>query len=42
MCPRGILYIDDADNVCRITDETRCGRLGGCERKYTAWAIKIN
>jgi len=41
MCPKNILYIDDADNVCRVTDETKCDRLGGCERKCTAGAIKI-
>ncbi|MFA5367119.1 MAG: 4Fe-4S binding protein [Dehalococcoidia bacterium] len=42
MCPKKILYIDEADNVCRVTDETKCDRLGGCERKCTAGAIKIN
>ena len=42
MCPKKILYIDKADNVCRVTDETMCDRLGGCERKCTTGAIKIN
>ncbi|MFA5374940.1 MAG: 4Fe-4S binding protein [Dehalococcoidia bacterium] len=41
MCPKKILYIDEVDNVCRVTDESKCDRLGGCERKCTAKAIKI-
>lgn len=41
MCPQKILYIDGMEHVCRVTDETKCDRRGGCELKCTAKAIKI-
>jgi NAD-dependent dihydropyrimidine dehydrogenase PreA subunit len=42
LCPKKILFVDEADNVCRVTDETRCDRLRGCERVCPAQAIRIN
>ena len=41
ICPKKILYIDPMEHVCRVTDETKCDRRGGCEFKCTAGAIKI-
>jgi len=42
ICPKKILYVDDADNVCRVTDETQCDKLKGCERVCEYEAIKIH
>ncbi len=41
MCPKKILFIDQAAGVCRVTDESRCDRLGGCERVCPTGAITI-
>jgi NAD-dependent dihydropyrimidine dehydrogenase PreA subunit len=42
MCPQRILYLDAKTGKCRVTDETRCDRLAGCERACPAEAIHIN
>ncbi len=42
MCPKRILYVDEKDRVCRVTDETKCDRLGGCEYVCPVEAIKIS
>jgi NAD-dependent dihydropyrimidine dehydrogenase PreA subunit len=40
MCPQQILYIGD-DDVCHVTEHSRCDRLRGCERACPTEAIKI-
>ena len=42
MCPKGILYLDEDTNTCRVSDGNRCDRLRGCERACTANAIRVN
>jgi NAD-dependent dihydropyrimidine dehydrogenase PreA subunit len=42
LCPKKILYIDNVSKKCRVTDETKCDRLGGCERICNAMALKIS
>jgi len=42
MCPQSILYIDDADGICKVSNETKCDRLAGCENVCPQDAIKIN
>ena len=41
LCPRKILYLDETAGVCRVSDETKCDRLGGCERACPTGAIRI-
>jgi NAD-dependent dihydropyrimidine dehydrogenase PreA subunit len=41
MCPQRILYIDDSTNVCKVTDETLCDKLRGCEYVCPMAAINI-
>lgn len=41
VCPKQILYIDEGDGVCRVTDETQCDKFRGCERVCETGAIKI-
>lgn len=41
MCPKRILYIDEATGKCKVTDETKCDRLRGCEQACPVQAIKI-
>ncbi len=41
ICPKDILYIDETDNVCKVTDESICDRLKGCEETCPTDAIKI-
>ncbi len=41
VCPRKILYIDEKDNVCKVTDESRCDLRAGCERVCPTGAIRI-
>ena len=38
ICPPRILYVVES-GVCRVTDQTRCDRLAGCERKCPTGAI---
>jgi 2-oxoglutarate ferredoxin oxidoreductase subunit delta len=41
LCPKKILFLDETDNVCRVSDESRCDRLRGCERVCPTGAIRI-
>ena len=41
LCPKKILYIDKATQKCKVTDETKCDKLRGCERICPVNAIKI-
>ncbi|MFA5859689.1 MAG: 4Fe-4S binding protein [Elusimicrobiota bacterium] len=41
LCPKKILYLDKKTGKCAVTDETKCDKLGGCERNCQADAIKI-
>lgn len=41
LCPQKILYIDEEDGICRVTDHNKCDRLRGCERICPTEAIKI-
>lgn len=40
ICPNKILYLKD--DVCNVTDETRCDKSKGCEIVYPTGAIKIH
>jgi 2-oxoglutarate ferredoxin oxidoreductase subunit delta len=40
ICPKKILYIKDS--VCKVTDETQCDKLKGCEHVCPTAAIKIH
>lgn len=42
MCPRQILEIDPATELCKVTDQDRCDLLGGCEFQCPTGAITIN
>lgn len=42
LCPRKILFVDKNDNVCRVTDETKCDKRRGCEHVCPTGAIKIH
>jgi NAD-dependent dihydropyrimidine dehydrogenase PreA subunit len=39
--PKRILYIDNASKKCKVSQETECDRLAGCQRMCPAKAIKI-
>ena len=41
LCPKKILYIDEQDKKCKVTDERKCDRLRGCEQVCPVKAIKI-
>ncbi|MDD5567597.1 MAG: 4Fe-4S binding protein [Candidatus Omnitrophica bacterium] len=41
LCPRKILYIDGKSGKCKVTDESKCDRLRGCEKACPVSAIKI-
>ena len=41
-CPEKILYIDRAAGLCRVTDESKCGKGKCCEKECPSEAIKIN
>jgi NAD-dependent dihydropyrimidine dehydrogenase PreA subunit len=42
LCPKKILFVDEKDHVCRVTDETQCDKFRGCERVCKVGAIKIH
>ena len=42
LCPKKILYIDEKASVCKVTDETKCDKLRGCESVCPVEAIKIH
>ena len=41
LCPKKILYLDKTTKKCKVTDETKCDKLAGCERACPTKAIKI-
>ncbi len=41
LCPNKILYIDEKSGKCRVTDESRCDRLRGCQKVCPVGALKI-
>jgi len=41
LCPKNILYIDSKTKKCKVTDETKCDKLRGCEKVCPVDAIKI-
>ena len=41
LCPRKILYIDNTNKKCKVSDETKCDKLRGCQRVCPTKAIKI-
>lgn len=41
LCPKKILYIDTGTGKCRVSDETKCDKLAGCERICPVKAIII-
>ena len=42
LCPQKILYIDEEADVCKVTDETKCDKMRGCENICPTDAIKIH
>ena len=42
MCPQKILYIDEKTKKCKVTDASKCDRLGGCEFVCKSKSIKIS
>ncbi len=42
ICPKKILYLDEATGKCKVTDETQCDKRKGCERVCPVGAIKIH
>ena len=41
LCPKKILYTDNASKKCKVSDETKCDKRRGCERVCPVKAIKI-
>ena len=41
LCLKKILYIDEKSGKCKVIDESKCDRLGGCEKICPVNAIKI-
>ncbi len=41
LCPKKILYIDNATKKCKVSDENKCDKLAGCQRVCPTKAIKI-
>ena len=41
LCPKKILYIDTNTKKCKVSDETKCDKLAGCQRVCPVKAIKI-
>lgn len=41
LCPKKILYIDDKSGKCKVTDESKCDHLRGCEKVYLVNALRI-
>ena len=41
LCPKKILYLDEETGKCKVTEETICDKLRGCERVCATDAIKI-
>jgi len=41
ICPKEILHLDKKTGKCRVTDETKCDELAGCEKNCPVKAIRI-
>jgi len=41
LCPKKILYIDEKSGKCKVSDESKCDHLRGCEKVCPVAAIKI-
>lgn len=41
LCPKKILYIDEKSAKCKVSDESKCDRLRGCEKICPVSAMKI-
>ena len=41
LCPKKILYIDEKSGKCKVSDESKCDRLRGCEKVCPVDALKI-
>ena len=41
LCPRKILRIDKVSKKCKVSNETKCDKLRGCERICPVKAIMI-
>ncbi len=41
MCPKKILYLEEGTKKCKVTDETKCDRLGGCMFVCPVNAVRI-
>jgi len=41
LCPNKILYIDEKTGKCKVSDESKCDRLRGCEKVCPVDALKI-
>jgi 7,8-dihydropterin-6-yl-methyl-4-(beta-D-ribofuranosyl)aminobenzene 5'-phosphate synthase len=41
LCPKKILFIDEKSGKCKVSDESKCDRLRGCEKVCPLEAIKI-
>ena len=41
MCPRQILEVDADTGVCKVTDQSKCDLLGGCEFQCPTGAISV-
>jgi NAD-dependent dihydropyrimidine dehydrogenase PreA subunit len=42
ICPRKILFLDEKDGICKVTDEAACDKYRGCERVCPTGAIRIH
>lgn len=40
-CPKKILFIEPNTNKCQVSDETKCGKAGCCEKICPEKAIRI-
>lgn len=41
LCPNKILYIEEKSGKCKVSDESKCDRLRGCQKICPVDAIKI-
>lgn len=41
LCPKNILYVDEKSGKCKVSDESKCDRLRGCEKVCPVGALKI-
>lgn len=41
LCPKKILYLDEKNGKCKVTDESKCDRLKGCQKACPVNAIRI-